>query len=142
MRRAAGLPHLLRVGDEAVDYHVVHAQLPVNLLGRRWTDKRLEDAWTELDPTVLVWSRSLFTRKPLIQRAWQKGLSPVFCGHTPGKEVRIRQSHVCLDTGLVYGWTGEWNESAITLAEPGAGGVQYHRFELRPKTWVGTGASR
>ncbi len=141
LRLAGNLPHVLHIGEGANRYHVVHAQLPVNALGRTWTDQRLESDWSDLDPAVLVWSRRLFTTSPPFQREWHRGLSPVFCGHIAGDGVRVRLSHVCLDTGVVYGWRGDWESAAITLAEPREGEIACHRFLVQRGTFLGPAES-
>lgn len=138
MAKAAELPHIIQVGEGEDRYHVVHAQLPLGMMGRTWTDRRLDRDWARLDPVTLIWARRLFTVNSTgLLRPHQRGLSPVFCGHTPAEDVRTRLSHVCLDTGLVYGWLGEWEQSLITLAEPGREGIGYHRFSVACGRWLG-----
>lgn len=114
VRIAAELPHMLVVGDGETRYHLVHAELPSGATGPLADDAAIDAGLPGTDPETLVWQRDLMVRPDggqLPQEA--PGLATTYCGHTPAPAVRRRLSHVCLDTGAVFGWLGH--------ADPGLG---------------------
>lgn len=135
------LPHLIVVGEGAGRFHVVHAELlrPPGSPVPVYLDEDIDRAFVHLAPDeqgrlvdTIAWSRRLMGREnrgreipPL-----QPGLSPTYCGHTPGFEIRTLLSHVCIDTGayLPYLFAEERGHGwGLTLVEPASG--QVHRAE-------------
>lgn len=122
--RLESLPHVLVVGEGMERFHVVHAELP-----KGWTDAELDTLPTPGDHRrwceEATWARRLFGQSQLRDPATQPGLSPTYCGHTIGLEVRTARSHHCLDTGafLQYDKSGlpEGAQYGMTILEPRTG---------------------
>ena len=105
---AASLPLLIVVGDGDQRFHVVHSELlrpdfynneiPV------WLDSDIDDwitnnAIPEQTKERFYWGRALMQGHLDPVQELQAGLSKTFCGHTIGKSIRRKLSHICLDTG-------------------------------------------
>ncbi|MDN3516172.1 metallophosphoesterase [Aquisalimonas lutea] len=128
---AARLPHVLVVGSGEGRYQLVHAELPPGQRTAVMTDADIDAGLPGVEPQTLVWTRDLMARpagSDLPER--QPGLSPTYCGHTPDPEVRRRLSHVCLDTGAVFGYLGAgYGDLALTVAVRAGNREQaLHRF--------------
>jgi serine/threonine protein phosphatase 1 len=109
------LPHVYVVGEGADRFHIVHAELPLGV-----TDEDIDAGLPRTFRPVecLTWSRRIMGAESWpVERATSPGLSPTYCGHTPGKSVRQRDSHVCLDLGTFA--TGR-----VAVAEPQTGGIE------------------
>lgn len=120
LARIQSLPLVIVVGRGApTRFNIVHAELPP------WAgDAEIDGGQLLQRPEErerLIWGRSLMlSDEPApAQRA---GLSPTYCGHTPDTGIRVRASHVCLDTGAVYpGLDMRYRELGfgLTLVRPG-----------------------
>lgn len=109
------LPHVYVVGEGADRFHIVHAELPLGV-----TDEDIDAGLPRTFRPVecLTWSRRIMGAESWpVERATSPGLSPTYCGHTPGRTVRQRDSHVCLDLGTFA--TGR-----VAVAEPQTGGIE------------------
>ena len=128
---AAELPHMLVVGDGDTRYHLVHAELPSGTTGPVAGDAAIDAGLPGTDPETLVWQRDLMVRPDGAQLPPEApGLATTYCGHTPAPAVRRRLSHVCLDTGAVFGWLGHADPGlGLTVVERrGAEEVGVHHF--------------
>ncbi|ABI56403.1 metallophosphoesterase [Alkalilimnicola ehrlichii MLHE-1] len=122
----AELPHVLVVGSGAGRFQLVHAELvspgaPQGLL----SDADIDAGLPGVDPTPLLWSRRLMgrLRSPLPERS--ESLSTTYCGHTVGRTLRRRLSHVCLDTGAFVRVTRGTTDFGLTLVNPQSGEVVF-----------------
>ena len=126
-RAAAALPHMITVDGDGERYHVIHAELPAGASGPV-TDAEI-DAGAIPDPSVLLWRRELMLGGNSQTPTEHPGLSPTYCGHTPRPEVRRRRSHICLDTGAVFGLLMGEAAGTLSIAERRDGReVELHRF--------------
>ena len=105
---AASLPLLIVVGENEQRFHVVHSELlrhdySTNKI-KVWLDSDI-DEWlaTNVIPENtkerFYWGRTLMEGRLDPVSQFQAGLSNTFCGHTIGKHIRQKLSHICLDTG-------------------------------------------
>lgn len=90
------LPHVLVVGAGEQRINVVHAEFPDGT-----TDEAIDAGLPGVMPAELIWSRRIM-RASIPLPAMQEGLSLTVCGHTPDENVRLRLSHLCLDTGAFF----------------------------------------
>lgn len=109
------LPHVYVVGQGASRFHIIHAELPEGVTDGD-IDEVLPGTFRPVD--CLTWSRRIMGAETWPEeRATLPGLSPTYCGHTPGKTVRRRDGHVCLDLGTFA--TGR-----VAVAEPRTGEIE------------------
>ena len=121
----AALPHVLVVGRGTADrFHVVHGELTrISKKGfvkcRKDTDV---DCWLQGRPGAhpinevdLLWDRTLFAGFPSKTPEVSPALSPTFCGHTMGIDVRLKGSHVNIDTGAFKRYTHNQGFRTLTL---------------------------
>lgn len=133
------LPFLIVVGARPSRFHVVHTDLyhagkPQEVLLDDDVDA-LEEEWRGFDMTAVhpddypyyatrwLWSRLIMGRlqsHPMPEKA--AGLSPTYCGHTIGPDIRRALSHVCIDTGAFIAATAqpEAGGYGLTLMETGS----------------------
>lgn len=94
----ANLPLLLVVGKgKAGRYNVVHAELPAGMQDAD-VDALVSETTGALQD-ILIWSRRIMGKEPWDGLPSRNGLSPTYCGHTVSATVRMRDGHICLDTG-------------------------------------------
>lgn len=115
----ATLPHLRVIGEGAERFHLVHAELTPET-----TDAMIDAGLPSLYAHDLTWTRNIM-KAPESMRLppVAPGLSPTFCGHTPSQRIRQRLSHICLDTGAVYGGV-----LSFAVAERGGGEWWLYQF--------------
>ncbi len=121
----AALPHIIVVGQGAPGrFHVVHGEISLGKGGGRsvGTDADV-DAWAEGRPSsgpafesVILWSRKIFASNGPYT-PWRPGLSPTFCGHTLARTVRIRESHVNIDTGTFLRGSRNTGSGGLSLVQ-------------------------
>lgn len=128
------LPHLIVVGTAPERFHVVHAELvrPAGASSLVYRDKDIDRDFAHLPASererleeVVSWSRRLMGRGgDGSAPETVEGLSPTYCGHTPGFSPRRMASHICIDTGayLPYLFAEERGHGwGLTLVEPQTG---------------------
>ena len=130
---AASLPLLIVVGDGEQRFHVVHSELLRPDFSSReipvWLDSDI-DGWItnnaipDQTKERFYWGRTLMegSLDPVLQV--QAGLSNTFCGHTIGKNIRQKLSHICLDTGAYS--SDKKGIYSLTI------------YDIKAKRWVST----
>lgn len=121
----AGLPLLRVVGKgKACRYNVVHAELPAGM-----RDAQVDAFAAEATATLrdsLIWSRRIMGREAWNGGPLRNGLSPTYCGHTVSAMVRMRDGHVCLDTGACLPYFNPLQRGAgfgLSIANPASGDI-------------------
>ncbi len=130
------LPHLIVVGAGPERFHVVHAELlrPTGGVSPVYLDDDIDRGFEHLTAAergrleeAVSWSRRLMGRGGnTTLPAVIEGLSPTYCGHTPGFELRRIASHICIDTGayLPYLFGEERGHGwGLTIVEPRTGAL-------------------
>lgn len=119
LARIDTLPLALVVGRSMPSrFNVVHAELPQDA-----TDALLDGGAFSPDAferKQMIWGRTLMTATaPLPQ--FRQGLSSTYCGHSPDSDIRLRHSHICIDTGAFYPHFGpefQHCDFGLTLVRP------------------------
>jgi serine/threonine protein phosphatase 1 len=127
----AKLPHIIAVAAETPRrFNVVHGEL-VKVDEKKGllvaTDREI-DLWANgekskklsLSETDFLWERTIFAggltkKQNCLDLEWERGLSPTFCGHTIGNEIRVRKNHINLDTGAFRAYTHNHSPGHLTL---------------------------
>jgi serine/threonine protein phosphatase 1 len=121
LHQVSRLPVILTVGEGEQRFNLVHSQLLPNE-----TDANMDNL-PELVPTnskviwhiieVLLWERQLMKSDDTTLPAIQPGLSTTYVGHTIGKTIQKRLSHVNLDTGAFLNELLGDDEHGLTIVE-------------------------
>jgi serine/threonine protein phosphatase 1 len=103
--KLANVPLVRIVGDGPTRFNVLHAEF----FG---SDADLEVAYFPDDVRQqMLWGRSLALGTG--KAAWQRGLSPTYCGHTPMKAIKQIGSQIFIDTGAYT------DDGRLTIVEAG-----------------------
>jgi serine/threonine protein phosphatase 1 len=128
---ATSLPLLIVVGENDQRFHIVHSELlrpdySTNEI-KVWLDSNI-DQWLSSNAMPdgvkerFYWGRTLMEGHLNPVPQVQEGLSVTFCGHTIGKNIRQKLSHICLDTG------------AYASAENGGNSLTI--YDSQAKQWI------